>query len=623
MQHVYNLFTVLATVFWMTATAILAQNFVRVTDTNNPIVNLSLDDYWTGVAWVDYDGDLDLDLFLVNRIPGINTRRNKLMRNDGDGNFTAITSGVLVNDAGYWFGTSWADYDNDGDLDCHVAGFPSRLYRNNGDGSFTRITSGAIGAVTLAGIGTAWSDYDNDGNIDLSIVWPNWMQGPPSVGQPQAPHLLRSDGPPNYTFTKVTSGPITARGLDTYLHQSWYDFDDDGDQDLFIGRGAGIPQPDVFYKNLLSETGLANFSVLTDPAFAVEPLEGQHWNFIDIDNDRDLDAFATSWASTGPPFSPEANVLFRNDNGIFNKVTGGDIVTDKNPSVTNVWGDFDNDGDLDCIVTTDSTYALNLYSNNGDGTFQKITSGDLPNTILHQCGASLGDYDGDGDLDVFVAGDGVNSSLFRNDIAGNANWIKLKLVGAASNRSGIGTKVFAKAMINGQTVWQRRDLSAANSFFGHNSLNIHFGLGDATVIDSLILEWPSGIRDVHTNIMSGHFYSAPEGDLLEPLTAIDDKPTGDVVPASIKLHPNFPNPFNPGTTIKFELPLTSVVTLDIYNVVGQCIVKAYRDTPLRAGAHKYSWNGTDDAGNPVSSGIYYYRLTVGKLVNTRKMILLR
>ena len=602
--------------------AVNAQNFVRVTDTSNPIVTVSLDDYWTGAAWVDYDGDNDLDLFLINRIPGISPRRNKLFRNDdpstgSEWNFTEITDGILVNDFGFWFGTSWADYDNDGDLDCHVAGFPSRLYSNNGDGSFNRINSGAIAAGNLGGIGTAWSDYDNDGNLDLVIVWPSWLQGPPSVGPPRPPHLFKSDGAPNYTFTKINTGPIVAHGNDTYLHPSWYDYDDDGDQDLFIGRGAGTPQTDLMYRNLLSESGTANFETLAGAAFAAEPLEGQHWNFIDIDNDGDLDVFATSWANTGPPFDPEPNRLFRNDDDNFVKIESGLIVTDEDPSVTNVWGDYDNDGDIDCIVTTDSTYALNLYSNNGDGTFEKITTGDLPNTVLHQSCATVGDYDNDGDLDIFVAGDHDNSALFRNDLANGNNWVKLRLIGTSANRSGIGATVRAKAIINGQPVWQRRDLSAANSFFGHNSLNIHLGFGDAAVIDTLKLEWPSGSVDIHTNVPLNLFYSAEEGQGLGPLTGIKEGDSGSILPQDFQLNQNFPNPFNPSTIIEFALPEPAHVRMEVYDLAGHSILTLLNEYQS-AGIHRVQF----DAGG-LASGIYFYRLRAGQFQSIKKMVYMR
>jgi hypothetical protein len=138
-----------------------------------------------------------------------------------------------------------------------------------------------------------------------------------------------------------------------------------------------------------------------------------------------------------------------------------------------------------------------FYLNNGDGTFTEITEGDLVNSGGASNGAVFTDYDRDGFLDLFVANwSNQNNWLFRNK--GNANgWLTVKCVGTASNRSAIGAKVRAKATIGGKTFWQSREISNGDGV-GNGTLTAHFGLGDSTNIETLRIEWPSGIiQELH------------------------------------------------------------------------------------------------------------------------------
>ena len=181
---------------------------------------------------------------------------------------------------------------------------------------------------------------------------------------------------------------------------TWSDYDNDGDMDYFIGAGPanGTTQPDFLYRNLLVETGIPNnFEPITDAPIATDLQDGQIWNWIDYDNDGDLDAYVTNYG--GP--SGLANRLYRNDGGSFTSITSGAIVTDVDISLGSVWGDYDNDGDLDCYVTNDLQPGR-YYSNNGDGTFTSLTNA-LTTGPAHR-GATAGDYDNDGDLDIYADG---------------------------------------------------------------------------------------------------------------------------------------------------------------------------------------------------------------------------
>lgn len=557
------------------------QDFDRVMDPENPLSQTDLEDYWTGCAWVDIDNDNDLDLFLTNRKPGTQPRFNKWFRNEGQGEFTQIETGILVNNPGYWFGTSWGDYDNDGLTDVLVAGLPLGLYHNNGGGSFTKITSGALGNLNLAGIGAAWGDFNQDSYLDFIIVWPNWMPGPPTSGPPGPPQVMINNGPPDYSFTKLLGTAISEPTSDTYLHPTLADIDGDNDLDIIIGMGAGEAKPDLFYRNLFAENGVLGFEKITDGLLATDPVEGNQWSWIDVDNDGDLDAYLTNWANvTNNIPTPRPNDLYLNEGGTFTKVINDVIVDDALLSTSSTWQDFDNDGDLDCVVTSDSNFLLKYYQNDGTGQFQSIAAGELGGTDLHQSGCSAGDYDNDGDMDLFIPGPGAHNALFRNDLTNGYQWVKFNLVGTQSNRSGIGAVIRLKANVNGIPVWQRRDVSASNTFFGMNSLEQHFGLADAGIIDSILVEWPSGQREGYYDFAINQTYTITEGEGMIVATHLPQ-----LIPLNAVI---FPNPNNGEFAVKLEINQTAEVQVLLDTIDGKSS-RVLKQATLNAGAHQFSF----------------------------------
>lgn len=212
----------------------------------------------------------------------------------------------------------------------------------------------------------------------------------------------------------------------------------------------------------------------------------------------------------------QSNYLYRNNGyGTFTKITSGIVVTDAGDFTGGSWGDYDNDGDLDLFVTNRNG-GNPLYRNDGSGNFSKII-------IDNDGGVSMcsawGDLDNDGDLDLFVANAGLfgenANDLYLNN--GNSNyWINVKCIGTFSNTAAIGAKVRVKAQIRGNNVWQVREISGGNDggVGGQNSLNAEFGLGDASVIDSIKVEWPSGIVQVLTNISPNQFLNITESKSL-------------------------------------------------------------------------------------------------------------
>jgi hypothetical protein len=237
----------------------------------------------------------------------------------------------------------------------------------------------------------------------------------------------------------------------------------------------------------------------------------------DYDNDGFLDAFIS--------INPQGkNLLYHNNgDGTFTLVTNSVIGSEIGSSTGCAWGDYDNDGWLDLFVArtgTDSNFNIVahennwLYHNNGDGTFTKVTSGSLVNEIGPSFGAAWGDYDNDGFVDLFVSNgfiiSSANNFLYHNN--GNSNnWINFRLVGTVSNRSAIGAKVRVKATISGKTFWQMREISGGSGHGSQNDLRANFGLGDATNVDLVRIEWPSGIVQTMTNIASKQFLTVVEG----------------------------------------------------------------------------------------------------------------
>ncbi len=588
-----------------------AQTFTRVVDPTNPVATDAghASPYYFGASWIDFDSDGDDDLFV-----GPAT----IYENLGGGAFerrldTGLGSLQVTNPVFSMSGSSFADYDNDGDIDAFLSGERSYLYVNDGSNHFAPITTGVVGqGLAHSGWSCAWADFDNDGALDVAITHPAGFI-PGSVGTEN--HLLLSAGPPNYAFAEVTSGPIVT-GLDSYTVGTWSDYDNDGDMDYFIGTGPanGTLQPDNLYQNQLTESGLATFVRILTAPIATENQDGQVWNWIDYDNDGDLDAHVTNWRG---PVSGVANRLYRQDaGGGFTKINLGSIVNDVAASITSSWGDFDNDGDLDCFVGNDDNQTNRYYRNEGDGTFTRITTLAMVNFFGSQRSSSVADYDDDGDLDLFVNGPTTSRGLFQNDTANGNGWLSVTLVGTVSNRSAIGAKLRIKATVFGVSSWQMREVSAQNAFNGHSSLRQHFGLGDASTVDSLRVEWPLGGVTELTDLARNQFLTITEGSAT-------GLPEGEATsPKRLALRA-VPNPFNPMTTLHFDLPAAGPVSVVVYDAAGRRIRVLVEERLYEPGSHRLPWNGRGDDGRAVGSGVYYVRLDAAGQIQLSRTVLVR
>jgi ASPIC and UnbV/FG-GAP-like repeat len=557
-----------------------AQTFTRIT------VGDAVTDgrYSEGALWGDIDGDGDIDLFVANIVG----QDNLVFLNDGAGNLAATDGGAVTSDGGFSYGGCLADFDNDGDPDLYVVnGGASQtvanfLYRNDG-GTFTRMTTGA----PVTDLGGSWSsspaDYDLDGDLDLFVA---------NFNQNNA--LYRNDG--GLSFTAVTAGPVVTDGGSS-LGSCWSDYDDDGDPDLF-----------VFNADFAS--GVLNFVYRNDGdgAFVRDlsfPLGTAARNSVsgawgDVDNDGDLDLVVANYAS-------QNNQLFRNDGGgAFANVTPVSGIAAGGASVCPALADWDDDGRLDLFLSNDNNGNNHLFRNTGPLAFTMVTTGAIVTDGGRSNASVWGDVDGDGDLDLYVTnGDQPltqDNFLYRNDGSGAGNHrLRVRCIGTTSNRAAIGTSVHAKATIGGTPVWQLREISGQTGYNAQAEPVAHFGLGDATVVDSLVVEWPLGLVEVYGNVPADGTVTLTEGTSPTPAPT----PLPADAPPGLALGAPFPDPFLSATRITFTLPAPARVVVTLHDVAGRRL-RTLRDTPFPAGTH-----AVPVRGDGLAAGTYFVVVSAG------------
>lgn len=432
------------------------------------------------VNWADVDGDGDLDLFVTNgHSPPQN---NFLYVNNGDGRFTKVKKGPLVEDQGRSDGASFADLDNDGDLDLFVAnwyGDDNLLFFGSASG-FHRVRRAELATIGGFSESCSWGDFDADGDLDLFIA-------NSGNAEPTANLLFENHG--MGIFRRITESAIVTTRAASRLG-TWIDYDSDGDLDLFVVNENG--QVNELFRNQLIPTGVATFVAVDQSALGIGETSSISASWGDYDNDGDFDVFIANLES--------ANQLFSNHQGTFTLVD--DVVSKEGGhSFGSSWGDVDNDGDLDLFVsngwgqTEQSNFLyLNRLMESGTASFQKVTDDPVVNDGGWSYGSSFADYDEDGDLDLFVAkwflSQDENNALFQNQ--GNANhWIQIDCRGTTSNRSAIGAIVRVESVTADGPQRLTRQISGQDSYCGQN-MRLHFGLGQASAIRAIQVDWPSG-----------------------------------------------------------------------------------------------------------------------------------
>ena len=496
-----------------------------------------------GAAFLDYDDDGYLDLYLVNGAnleahPTEPPRRNALFRNLGNGTFADVTAAAGVGDSEWGMGCVAADYDNDGDTDLYVTNYgPNRLYRNEGNGTFTEVAQTAGVDDPQWGTGAAFGDYDRDGDLDLYLA--NYVDFDPELERQDRPfcqwksmdvfcgplslrgaadRLYRNEG--KGKFTDITTSAGIADHDDYYGFQVLFsDYDRDGWPDIFVANDS---TPNLLYHN----QGNGSFREVALEAGVAYNYEGEGQSgmgaaFGDYDGDGFLDLFVTNFAS-------DYNTLYRNAEGLFFlDITLKAGLGDKSQPYVG-WGtcfiDYDHDGDLDLFVANghvypqidqlqlaEETYAQpnQLFANQGDGRFAEVRGAAVLQERQVSRGSCYGDYDNDGDQDLLILNLDAAPTLLRNDAAAG-HWLQLRLVGRQSNRNGVGARVTAFAGKSRQV----REVMAGSSFLGGHDPRLHFGLGARTRVDSLEVEWPSGTIDRLRDLAADRLIVLTEGGEL-------------------------------------------------------------------------------------------------------------
>lgn len=507
-------------------------NFVNV---SSPDKKYIVESMGGGVAFFDFDNDGWLDIYLLNSytVEAALAKRPRpraaLYRNRRDATFEDVTEKAGVADPGWAMGVAVADYDNDGFDDLYVTCFgPNRLYRNRGNGTFEDVTAKAGVGDPRFSTGAAWGDYDRDGRLDLFVA--NYvdfkLDDLPQFGKGQlcqyrsipvqcGPRGLPGAGDTLYhnngdgTFTDVSKAAKVDDKEGYYgLGVMWTDFDNDGWPDIIVANDTTL---NYAYRNnhdgTFDEVGLS-LGIALDENGKEQACMGLSLG--DYDRDGRLDLVVTN-------FADEYNTLYhQNADGTFTDVSRATKTADASMPYVG-WGtkffDYDNDGWLDLLVVNGHVYPQVegaypggeykqrklLYRNKRDRTFIEVAASVSPAMMQRRVsrGAAFGDYDEDGDIDVIVNELDGPPTLLRNDGGSKAgHWIKLRLVGTKSNRNAVGTKVSLSA--GGLT--QVDEVRSGDSYLSHSDWRLHFGIGTATKINSLTIQWPSGAVEKLTNL---------------------------------------------------------------------------------------------------------------------------
>jgi len=560
-----------------------------------------------GVAVADFNQDGCPDVYFVVKEPfKINDQRtwNRLFRNNCNGSFTNVTSeaGAIgadpdspPNAMGSKFGASWGDFNNSGypDLFLTHAG-TDQLYRNNGDGTFTDITAdaGVSGPNTQVSTSAVWFDFDNDGLLDLYVSV--WEDSGPETDLRNRLYKNRGDG----TFRDISDQSGLADAGRTWTSLP-VDVNNDRLMDLYVVNDFGG-------NRLYVNEGNGTFTDRTEAFNLEDRFEGMGVAATDLNRDGVFDIFVTN--NTEKPFNEEqVNALF---------VSTGDGNYSNLSETAGVelsgwgWGtefiDHNNSGIEDLIVVNgyfDQSFANRYFRNSGNPEsiqFEDISieAGFADSTEGR--GLAVFDYNLDGRSDILVSNFQTVPFLYRNESSAG-NWLAIELEGTESNRSGSGAVV--EVQMEEDVL---RKYTHGVQFLAQHEIPLHFGIGEAEIVNQVVVTWPSGGVDELVSVPANQTITIKENQGL--ITSAEHQ--RDVEPeaaATIELLGNYPNPFNGTATIRFRLERPSEVVLSVYNSLGQRVYQR-ADMFSADGVHAIQWNMT---GADVNSGVYFYRLTAG------------
>ena len=501
----------------------------------------------SGAAFLDYDNDGDLDIYLLNGAWHSQQRaaspplRNQLFQQQPDGTFVNVTAESGLGDGGYGMGVAAGDIDNDGDVDVYISNYGAdALYRNNGDGTFSNITQSAGIDNPAWGCSVIFVDVDRDSFLDIFVT--NYIEYDPQAectdragridycgptnfaGVPDI--LYRNNGDGTFADISIASGVGTVASVSLGVASA--DFNDDVFPDIYVANDGRenqlwINQQDGTFADQATGLGVAVNDVGRREA-------GMGIAIGDVDGDLDFDVFLTHLRT-------ESNTLYRNENNGFfiDASTSSRLAAPSVPFTGFGTGffDFDNDSDLDIAIANgrvtrgmrlierqppqfwdDYAEPNQLFENDGTGHFRDISS-NAPAfsqaVIENSRGLAFGDVDNDGDLDMLVSNEGGPARLFRNDTPAQGNWLSIRAVLPEVQRDAIGTEITLH--VSGKRL--KRTLSPGYSFLSSNDHRVHFGLGPATTVDAISVRWPDGETENFGSVQANRFILLEKGKQLQ------------------------------------------------------------------------------------------------------------
>lgn len=508
----------------------------------NPEKDYIVETMGSGVALLDYDGDEDLDVYLVNgstlarMASGEPGESNRLFRNEGGWKFSDVTEQAGIGDRGFGQGVAVGDIDNDGDADIYVTNYgPNVLYRNNGDGTFTETRAGVEDPRWSTS--AAFGDIDSDGFLDLYAC--NYLDFDRELLDRAIPRrfcewkgLKVQCGPKGFgfvsgalyrnwgdgTFEDWTEAAGVA-GEKTYqLGVVFSDLDLDGDQDLYVATDTTV---NLLFENL-GNGHFRDVSLMSGTALSQNGTEqaGMGIDVGDVNGDGWQDLFVTN-------FSDDYNTLYLNQGKLIfedsTDLAGLGLASLRYLGWSTFLADLDGDGDLDIFVANGHVYPqadasevnesfrqpLQVFLNRGDGTFEDA-SRDLGAVLTEprsSRGAALGDLDGDTRQDVVVNVMDAPPVVLRNRLAGGRGSVVLRLVGRGSNRDSLGAVARAKF----QSASQMREVRGARGYLSHSDTRLYLGLAEAEILEELTIHWPGGGRETVHSLAPGAVYTIVEG----------------------------------------------------------------------------------------------------------------
>ncbi len=544
-----KLLEVLTTPLWKwTGAPLLKADTLRATEAASPVTfvdvakvaGLTIPNVWGGVnkkkyiieakgsglAFFDYDQDGWLDIYLTNGVRLEETYTpedaptSHLFKNNRDGTFTDVTRRSGLARTGWGVGGCVGDYDNDGWDDLFLTYWGHNiLFHNNGDGTFTDVTkkAGLYEDRVRWGAGCCWLDYDRDGFLDLFVAnyieldlkkvpvpgqtgYCQWKGLPVMCGPRGLPGgmniLYHNNGDGTFTDVSEKSG-ILKPGARYSITAVSCDFDNDGWPDIYVAVDS---EPSLLFHNNQDGT-FTDIAVMAGCAYNEDGQEqaGMGVGVADYDGDGWFDIFKTN-------FSDDTSDLYHNNgDGTFTDVTFLSGVGVNTQYVG--WGagfiDYDNDGWPDILQVNGHVYpeidTFNLdatfkvprivYRNLGNGKFKDVSAQMGPGISqrFSSRGCAFGDYDNDGDIDVLVLNMNEPPSLLRNDGGNKNNWVKIKLIGTQCNRTAIGARV---RVVTGKHA-QINEVHSGDSVMSQSDLRLHFGLGQAKVVELIEVKWPT------------------------------------------------------------------------------------------------------------------------------------